>query len=225
MAAKKPSRIEPFNPLDKTNLGESIAEAMLHQSVGPLPPDPFIGAGIYALYYIGGFPLYIEVAEKNRNDQFHWPIYVGKAVPAGARKGGFGLGADPGLVLYKRLGEHASSIDQANNIAISDFGCRFLVVDDIWIPLAESLLIEMYLPLWNRKIDGFGNHDPGKGRYNQQKSPWDTIHPGRPWADKLQPSSNKEFKIKEDAASYITETKIKITTQHGDSEDARDSRQ
>ena len=132
------------------------------------------------------FLLYAELVEKNRGEQYLWPIYVGKAVPAGARKGGFGLGADPGQVLYKRLAEHAASIEQAHNIDLADFRCRFLVVDDIWIPLAESLLIEMYLPLWNRKIDGFGNHDPGKGRYNQQKSAWDLIHPGRPWAEKLQ---------------------------------------
>ena len=186
MAKAQPPIIKPFNPLDKVNLGESVAEAMLHQQVGALPPSPFIGAGIYAIYYLGSFSLYAELVEKNRGEQYLWPIYVGKAVPAGARKGGFGLGADPGQVLYKRLAEHAASIEQAHNIDLADFRCRFLVVDDIWIPLAESLLIEMYLPLWNRKIDGFGNHDPGKGRYNQQKSAWDLIHPGRPWAEKLQ---------------------------------------
>lgn len=213
MPKPKPPRIQPFNPLDKENLGESVAEAMLHQPVGQLPPDPFIGAGIYAIYYVGDFSLYADVVEKNQDKQFQWPIYVGKAVPAGARKGGFGLGADPGQVLYKRLAEHASSIDQAKNIDVSDFRCRYLVVDDIWIPLAESLLIEMYLPLWNRKIDGFGNHDPGKGRYNQQRSPWDVIHPGRRWVDKLQPPSNDENKIKEDAAAYIAETKAKISAQ------------
>ena len=186
MAKAQPPVIKPFNPLDKVNLGESVAEAMLHQQVGALPPSPFIGAGIYAIYYLGSFSLYAELVEKNRGEQYLWPIYVGKAVPAGARKGGFGLGADPGQVLYKRLAEHAASIEQAHNIDLADFRCRFLVVDDIWIPLAESLLIEMYSPLWNRKIDGFGNHDPGKGRYNQQKSAWDLIHPGRPWAEKLQ---------------------------------------
>jgi len=212
MPKKKPPQIEPFNPLDKTNLGESVAEAMLCQPVGILPPAPFIGAGIYAIYYVGDFPLYAEVVEKNKNDRFHWPIYVGKAVPAGARKGGFGLGADPGQVLYKRLTEHAASIEQAKNIEVGDFRCRYLVVDDIWIPLAESLLIEMHLPLWNRKIDGFGNHDPGKGRYNQQRSLWDVIHPGRSWADKLQPSSNDENKIKKEVATYISETKMKIST-------------
>ena len=186
MAKAQPPIIKPFNPLDKVNLGESVAEAMLHQQVGALPPSPFIGAGIYAIYYLGSFSLYAELVEKNRGEQYLCPIYVGKAVPAGARKGGFGLGADPGQVLYKRLAEHAASIEQAHNIDLADFRCRFLVVDDIWIPLAESLLIEMYSPLWNRKIDGFGNHDPGKGRYNQQKSAWDLIHTGRPWADKLQ---------------------------------------
>lgn len=181
----QPRKIQPFNPLDKRNLGESVAEAVLQQPVGSLPPEPFIGAGIYAIYYQGDFPLYRDIAARNRDGDYRWPIYVGKAVPAGARKGGFGLDADPGQVLYKRLAEHASSIEQATNIHTEDFRCRFLVVEDIWIPLAESLLIEMFSPLWNRKVDGFGNHDPGKGRHNQQRSQWDVIHPGRPWAYKL----------------------------------------
>lgn len=209
-------RIPPFNPLDKTNLGESVAEALLHQEVVNLPPSPFIGAGIYALYYTGNFPLYGEVAKRNIDNQYQWPIYVGKAVPAGARKGGFGLGADPGQVLFRRLTEHASSIIQARNIEINDFKCRFLVVDDIWIPLAESLLIEMFLPIWNTKVDGFGNHDPGKGRYNQQKSPWDTIHPGRPWAEKLQAPGNDEDKIKELTEVYIAEARKKIILREAD---------
>jgi hypothetical protein len=71
------------------------------------------------------------------------------------------------------------------------FYCRFLVVDDIWIPLGESLLIEKTKPLWNVIVDGFGNHDPGKGRYNQQMSAWDTLHPGRDWAKKLQPGKSE----------------------------------
>jgi len=210
----EPKRIPPFNPLDKTNLGESVAEALLQQPVGTMPPtEPFIGAGVYAIYYEGGFALYREVAEQNRNELYRWPIYVGKAVPAGARKGGYGLGADPGLALFKRLAEHAASIEQAENLRLTDFRCRFLVVDDIWIPLAESLLIEMFSPLWNRKIDGFGNHDPGSGRYNQQRSPWDVIHPGRPWAVRLQPPSTDERVVREGAAEYLTRTKARIMAQ------------
>jgi Eco29kI restriction endonuclease len=92
---------------------------------------------------------------------------VGKAVPAGARKGGFGLGADPGRVLFRRLNEHAESIRSTKNLKIDDFYCRYLVTDDIWIPLAEAMLIDLFNPVWNKLIDGFGNHDPGKGRYQQ----------------------------------------------------------
>lgn len=180
--------LAPFNPLDKRHLAENVTDAMLARPVEPLPPAPFVGAGIYAIYYTGNFPLYRPIARKNANKAFGQPIYVGKAVPAGARKGGFGLGADPGLALYNRLREHADSVNEAKNLELCDFSCRFLAVDDIWIPLAESLLIERFSPLWNRVLDGFGNHDPGKGRYNQQKSPWDTLHPGRNWADRLQPN-------------------------------------
>jgi hypothetical protein len=72
-----------------------------------------------------------------------------------------------------------------------------LVVDDIWIPLGESLLIEMFAPIWNTTLAGFGNHDPGRGRYNQQRSLWDTLHPGRNWANNLQPNAKAEAQIME----------------------------
>ena len=196
-------RITPFNPLDKKNLGESVADALLGTPVQPLPPLPFQGAGIYAIYYAGPFPAYTEVAAANRDGRYDWPIYVGKAIPPGARKGRFGLDADPGLALFHRLCEHASSIEQASNLALADFACRFLVVEDIWIPLGESLLIEMFQPLWNRAVDGFGNHDPGKGRYNQRRSQWDTLHPGRTWAEKLAPADLSEDGIREAASVYV----------------------
>ena len=123
---------EPFNPLHKKHLGLSVAEAMLGQPVRPLPPDTaFEGAGIYAIYYIGDFSAYKPIADKNKNNRFACPIYVGKAVPAGARKGGFGLDAAPGNVLYQRLCEHAKSIEQAENLKLNDFRCRYLTVDDI----------------------------------------------------------------------------------------------
>jgi hypothetical protein len=141
---------QPYNPLDKIHLGESVARALLARPVVTLPPsESFIGAGLYALYYTGDFPAYRRIAEQNSHDAWALPIYVGKAVPAGARKGGYGLGAAPGEVLYRRLCEHALSIQQTANLALSDFRCRYLVVDDIWIPLGESLLISMFVPLWN----------------------------------------------------------------------------
>ncbi len=171
-----------FNPLDKLNLGIAVRDALLKRAVVPLPPERFKGAGVYALYYLGGFEPYKILTTANREDKWALPIYVGEAVPPGSRKGGYGLGADPGDVLWRRLWEHAKSIEQAENLNVKDFRCRYLVVDDIWIPLGESLLIETFNPLWNRVLDGFGNHDPGRGRYSQARSAWDVVHPGRPWA-------------------------------------------
>jgi hypothetical protein len=183
---------EIFNPLDKRNLGVSIADAIFKKEVFPLKElSPFNGAGIYAIYYKGDFLLYKDISEKNKKE-FVQPIYAGKAIPEGGRKGGLGLDVPVGEYLYKRLNEHRKSIEAAENLNIADFYCRFLVVDDIWIPLGESLLIEKTKPLWNVAVDGFGNHDPGSGRYNQQISSWDTIHPGRQWTKKLQPGKPKE---------------------------------
>ena len=178
------SDYKPFNPLDKKNLGISVGDALLNSEASSLPPgEKFIGAGIYCLYYRGSFEPYRQMAEHN-SEEWRVPIYVGKAVPAGARKGRVGLDDNPGYVLFSRLREHSRSIEQAENLELDDFVCRYLVVEDIWIPLGESLLVDRFRPLWNIIIDGFGNHDPGSGRYKQKKSPWDVLHPGRVWADK-----------------------------------------
>jgi len=197
--------LTPFNPLDKRNLGESVAEALLATPVQSLPPEPYIGAGVYALYYTGSFSAYRLLSEKNRDGQFLCPIYIGKAVPAGARKGGLGLDVEHGQALYKRLSEHAESIKAAQNLEISDFHCRFLVVDDIWIPLAESMLIERFAPVWNRVLDGFGNHDPGKGRHQGMVPQWDTLHPGRVWAARLQPCSQSVEQLEKRVEKYLEE--------------------
>ena len=188
----------PYNPLDKNNLGASVAEALLErEKVSLVDVEQFIGAGIYAIYYSGGYEPYTPIASNNT------PIYVGKAVPPGARKGNFGLNSDPGPALCKRIKEHAESIRQTTNLDISDFQCRYLVVDDIWIPLGEALLIAKFSPIWNKLIDGFGNHDPGKGRYQQLRSRWDTLHPGRSWAHKCQEREETVEQITSELAAYL----------------------
>lgn len=195
--------IKPFNPLDKRNLGESVADAALNSEIYPLPPEPFIGAGVYMLYYVGDLPLYRKLANANRNGRFENPIYVGKAVPAGARKGGMGLDVDHGMALFKRLSEHSESVTDAENLNLQDFRCRFLVVDDIWIPLAESLMIEKFAPVWNRVLDGFGNHDPGKGRHSGKMPYWDCVHPGREWAKCLQPCLYTRQELESRVTEYL----------------------
>jgi hypothetical protein len=139
----------PYNPLEKRNLGASVAEALLSQqpmSLGELAPFP--GAGVYALYYKGSFAPYKLIAEVNQGMDPQAPIYVGKAIPAGGRRGASVEVGPATRALFRRLKEHAESIEAATNLELSDFACRFLVVDDIWIPLGESLLIAKFSPLW-----------------------------------------------------------------------------
>lgn len=149
------------------------------------PPPFFRGTGVYALYYSGDFAVYSALAEVNRVVS-RWPIYVGKAVPPGRRTGRTtGSGAPQ---LYRRLQEHMRSIESGEGLRVSDFRCRFMILEgslvDLIVPI-ESALIRKYEPLWNSVVDGFGNHDPGSGRYNQSPSEWDVLHPGRSWVSKL----------------------------------------
>jgi len=151
------------------------------------PPEKFQGTGVYAIYFTGKNPIYEEVAKRNRVE-FSQPIYVGKAVPLGWRQARNATSkGKSSFELHRRLNEHSRSIEQAVNLDLSDFSCRFMILEDAassLIGTVEAALIRHYLPIWNAEIDGFGNHDPGKGRYNQAKSEWDVLHPGRPWAQK-----------------------------------------
>jgi len=147
-----------------------------------LPPsEKFAGPGIYAIYYSGKTEVYKNIYSENT------PIYIGKAVLPGWRQGRVKLDSKD-AALYRRLREHSRNIDAVNNLDVKDFSCRFVVLpaeqSDL-IGTLEAALIRKYNPLWNSYIDGFGNHDPGKGRYNQAKSEWDVLHEGRKWADKL----------------------------------------
>lgn len=203
------SQPKSFNPLDRKNLGASVAQALLQQEPIPLGKVKlFSGAGIYAIYYTGSFKPYEPISKRCRDGRFEVPIYVGKAVPAGARKGGTGLTATAGKALYNRLSEHAESIGNVRNIGTKDFHCRFLVVDDIWIPLGESLLIANFAPIWNNIIDGFGNHDPGRGRYEGMCPRWDVLHPGRAWAAKCKSRPETPEQIVADVKTYLRTTTI-----------------
>jgi len=195
--------IVPFNPLDKKHLGESVGQAMLRQPVVPIKDiRRFEGAGVYAIYYVGSFPCYQAISTLNTRGRFAAPIYIGKAVPKGSRVGG-SLDSQPGTVLYARLVQHRKSIEEVENLDIDDFYCRFIVVDDIWIPLGETLLITWFSPLWNNLIQGFGNHDPGKGRRAGLCPRWDVLHPGRRWAQSLQPRNESAEQIAREIQNFL----------------------
>ena len=192
-----------FNPLDKRNLGKSIVDALLESSEFAFSSlDSFPGAGIYAVYYKGDFPLYSALASLNKSSG-SYPIYVGKAIPKGGRKG---IDTDSSLdsnSLFKRLLDHRKSLESSSNLRLVDFSYRCLVLDDIWISLGEALVIQKYQPLWNKVIDGFGNHDPGAGRYGGMRPFWYEIHPGRSWAEKCKPPKVQRAQIELLARNYM----------------------
>ena len=195
----------PFNPLDKINLANSVGNALIDTEPVPLSGlQAFEGSGVYSLYYVGDFYAYQPLAELNRLELIA-PIYVGKADSKGKRKGGFIEDSSTGNALYKRLCDHANSISQASNLDIADFFCRHLVVDDLWISLGESLMISRHSPVWNVLVEGFGNHNPGKGRIAGKRPLWDMLHPGRSWADSFPENEVSAEKIGQQALSFLSE--------------------
>ncbi|MBS9535097.1 Eco29kI family restriction endonuclease [Mycobacterium sp. M1] len=195
----------PFNPLDMENLAVSTANALLTTDPTPLGGVPqFYGAGVYAIYYGGTLPMYSLLTTATVYDTAV-PIYVGKAVPKGGRKGVAVEHGTKSRALSGRLGEHARSVTQATNLDIADFTCRWLVVEPIWIPLGESVVISRFAPVWNVMVDGFGNHDPGAGRRAGVRSRWDTLHPGRPWAPLFPERPESADDIAADVTEYLVQ--------------------
>ncbi len=164
-----------------------IKEALAFFDKTPLERLPlkeaFTGAGVYALYYTGSYDQYAFYAKRSTRI----PIYIGKAVPQGWRQGRL-TSVAKSRELFRRVNEHAKNIVQSENLSAEDFEARFMIFRDDTanlISTIESSLIRKYSPLWNSVIDGFGNHDPGSGRYNQAVSEWDALHPGRMWVERL----------------------------------------
>lgn len=170
--------------------------------------EKFSGSGVYSLYYTGRNETYSRYAQLNRLE-YKYPIYVGKAVPKGWRQSRISHNASlkPSFELYSRIREHSRNIEQVDGITLNDFSCRFVIFEaecSDMISTIEAALIKLNRPLWNSVLDGFGNHTPGSGRFNQAKSDWDVIHPGRVWADKCMGVPHKHDKLLERVFSHLS---------------------
>jgi Eco29kI restriction endonuclease len=167
--------------------------------------ETFLGTGVYALYYTGTSGIYSKYGELNRL-AYNNPIYVGKAVPKGWRQSRTSSLAQQSRELCNRLREHQRNLETVSNLELGNFACRFMIFEDSssdMIGTIEAALIQLQRPLWNTTLDGFGNNDPGKGRYQQAKSDWDVIHAGRAWAEKCLGISSPEQQILERIANYF----------------------
>lgn len=193
-----------FNPLSYGAIQDSLSQALMDAELIPLGDvERFEGNGVYALFYNGPFQAYRVISSPKGET----PVYVGKAAPS-MRKGEELsamqlLGAYGGTSLFTRMRNHRASIEAAENLEVDDFQVRLLVLSYIWVPLAETSVISRYQPVWNTIVDGFGNHDPGAGRYNGMRPRWDTLHPGRAWAEKLRKREESADDIAQDVTSYL----------------------
>ncbi len=179
MPAVQAMKAALYDPLTYDNLVRGLIvyfeqqkQANLHRSSDL---DSVAGPGVYSLYYAGDLEFYSPINDSDR------PVYVGK-------------GATPNPdapALRRRLVEHSKSIAQAASLDWSHFHFRHLAVVPVWITLAERFLIDHYRPAWNLRLDGFGAHDLGRGRHQGERSWWDTLHPGRTWAERLHDKKRK----------------------------------
>jgi len=196
--------VHTFKSDQLKDLFDSCIKKFEQSPVCYLPPsESFLGTGVYGLYYTGNYELYSTFSPINK-PQCQLPIYVGKAVPSGWRQARTSSEQIENK-LYHRLGEHSRSIE-CTSLSLDDFRCRFLILNGDeanLIGAIESSLIRKFTPLWNSIIDGFGNHDPGSGRYNQSISEWDSLHAGRQWATRLKGVPPDTQGVKDQVCSYF----------------------
>lgn len=168
--------------------------------------ESFHGTGVYGIYYKGSYPLYQKYTEIN-TPTYRLPIYIGKAVPPGWRVGRTTQSIEATTALFRRLKEHESNIRSCSDLNIRDFKYRFTILNDEeadLISTLESTLIRKHQPLWNNIVDGFGNHTPGEGRFDQACSEWDVLHPGRAWAARCRGEKPDINNVKREIADYFS---------------------
>lgn len=180
---KAPPKV--FDPSDPSVIGKLIARTLLASPLHMLDDlDKFYGSGVYALYYTGNFIAYRPISNKDI------PVYVGKVDPKSSKAIN---PEEQGVKLWNRLvGDHAKNLGKVKNLSSSDFRCRYLVVKSAWQNTAEKYLIDWFKPVWNDEMKvcfGIGKHGDSVDTRANTNSPWDTLHPGRAWAETMPPNS------------------------------------
>ncbi|AEG49665.1 Restriction endonuclease, type II, Eco29kI [Sphingobium chlorophenolicum L-1] len=205
---RQPSAV--FDPSNPKVVGRFVSLALVAQQRHPLSEIPrFYGSGIYAIYYKGSFPPYAPISGSET------PIYVGQAAPAvnNAR-----TPLEQGARLCMRLSDHRKNIGTATTtLDLTDFEFRSLVVQSGWETAAEDYMIHLFRPIWNSETNilyGLGKHgDDAKTRANK-RSPWDTMHPGRKWAEASKEDARSPDTIKTDLARHFQEHPIFPDLEH-----------
>ena len=176
-----------FDPSNPDTIGRLVVLALLAQDRVLLRElRPTYGSGVYAIYYVGSHPAYIEISGTET------PIYVGKADPDEPRAA---TPREQGVRLFSRLADHRDAIREVeayatasadpNPLLVQDFECRRLVCATNAQLVAERHLIDLFKPAWNSETKicfGISKHGDSSETRRNKKSPWDVLHPGRDWA-------------------------------------------
>ena len=175
LGGKSGGHVNPSNP---KVVGRFVALALVAQDRHPLAEIPkFYGSGVYAIYYNGSYPAYSPISGTET------PIYVGQAAPTASNAR---TPVEQGAKLCGRLGDHRKNINKAcSTLDLAEFEFRSLVVQSGWETAAEDYLIHLFRPVWNSETNvlyGLGKHGDSATTRANKRSPWDTLHPGRPWA-------------------------------------------
>lgn len=160
------SRFFAFNFIEKPRLEFST-----------VADSKFYGSGAYALYYTGN-----EIEPYLPLSQTETPIYVGKAIPGSPTAE---TAFDQGPAVWRRLKEHHKSI-RSGGLDPSDFQFRYAVIQSGMESAVEDFMIRLFKPIWNKEIKvcfGIGKHGDAATTRRNRRSPWDTMHPGRSWAE------------------------------------------
>tara|TARA_R110002167_G_scaffold29371_2_gene98259 strand:+ start:154 stop:1017 length:864 start_codon:yes stop_codon:yes gene_type:complete len=195
-----------FDPTEPRLIGHFVALALIAQDRRPLQDiGKAYGSGIYAIYYIGQSETYRRISNTET------PIYVGKADPPANAK----TVKEQGTKLTDRLNEHRKNIDKVSGIVVADFEYRALAVQSGYQSSAEFHLIRLFEPIWNnetRILFGLGKHGDAATTRANNKSPWDTIHPGRAWAVANTEAKSADLIVQE-VHAHFSRTRIFETTE------------
>ena len=190
-----------FDPSEPRLIGYFVALALISQDRRRLHEiKPFYGAGVYAIYYTGPNPVYRAISNSET------PIYVGKADPP--------IGAatllEQETKLYGRLNEHRRNIARVAGIDLHDFEYRALAVQSGYQAAAENHLINLFRPVWNNEtkiLFGIGKHGDSASTRANRRSPWDTMHPGRSWAEDNEAGKSVD-EITQEVARHFAATTV-----------------
>lgn len=158
---------------------------------------PFYGSGVYAIYYHGH--THAAYAPLSGTET---PIYAGKADPTDPYAECL---EEQGQTLHARLKEHAKNIAKTD-LRLEDFFFRASPIQSGMQSAVEEFMIRLFRPIWNKEVKicfGIGKHGDSAATRANKRSPWDTMHPGRKWADQTAENQMARSVVEAKIASHF----------------------